>query len=416
MEAYYLQRFRKKTGLNQSDFAKTVGISQSLISRYELGKKTLSVETFHKIKSAFGYFDCDKDRLRYMIDYLRITFKSVRDLEKFTREYLLIPFREFGSYETKLMMYTHLWKRGDIWIFDYHDKFETNNYQITIQLSGSGCRQMEVMLEHYGLTWRDLLANMRSAFGDSMKVTRLDIAIDELYLGVGRENEQFQLEDLISKYYKKELYFDKLRKWNYIGGGSLGSSNNDYEEERQGISIYFGSRQSEMYFNFYEKRYELAKQERITVNEALEVFNIWNRYEIRLAQKKADSIVNEYINGVDLAILGRGLINSRITVYDGTNDYGAYLVDSKWQRLFGGSEGVVISIDPEPYDIRRTIAWLRYQVSNSLALVREFDKIVGEDNLDYVLNSGELTDEAKRTLVAVEAFVRLNQGEYDDCA
>lgn len=351
-----------------------------------------------------------------MIDYLRITFKSVRDLEKFTREYLLIPFREFGSYETKLMMYTHLWKRGDIWIFDYHDKFETNNYQITIQLSGSGCRQMEVMLEHYGLTWRDLLANMRSAFGDSMKVTRLDVAIDELYLGVGRENEQFQLEDLISKYYKKELYFDKLRKWNYISGGSLGSSNNDYEEERQGISIYFGSRQSEMYFNFYEKRYELAKQERITVNEALEVFNIWNRYEIRLAQKKADSIVNEYINGVDLAILGRGLINSRITVYDGTNEYGAYLVDSKWQRLFGGSEDVVISIDPEPYDIRRTIAWLRYQVSNSLALVREFDKIVGEDNLDYVLNSGELTDEAKRTLVAVEAFVRLNQGEYDDCA
>ena len=48
-------------------------------------------------------------------------------------------------------------------------------------------------------------------------------------------------------------------------------------------------------------------------------------------------------------------------------------------------------------------------------MVREFDKIVGEDNLDYVLNSGELTDEAKRTLVAVEAFVRLNQGEYDDC-
>ena len=412
MEAYYLQRFRKKTGLNQSDFAKTVGISQSLISRYELGKKTLSVETFHKIKSAFGYFDCDKDRLRYMIDYLRITFKSVRDLEKFTREYLLIPFREFGSYETKLMMYTHLWKRGDVWIFDYHDKFETNNYQITIQLSGSGCRQMEVMLEHYGLTWRDLLANMRSAFGDSMKVTRLDIAIDELYLGVGRENEQFHLEDLISKYYKKELYFDKLRRWNYIGGGSLGDN---YEEERQGMSIYFGSRQSEMYFNFYEKRYELAKQERITVNEALEVFNIWNRYEIRLAQKKADSIVNEYINGVDLAILGRGLINSRIAVYNGTNDYGAYLVDSKWQRLFGGSEDVVISIDPEPYDIRRTIAWLRYQVSNSLALVREFDKIVGEDNLDYVLNSGELTDEAKRTLVAVEAFVRLNQGEYDGC-
>ena len=191
MEAYYLKDFRKKTKLNQSDFAKTVGVSQQLISQYERGKKSFSLGTYRKFKEAFGYFDCDNDRLRYMIDYLRITFKSVRDLEKFTREYLLIPFREFSSYETKLMMYNHLWKRGDIWIFDYHDKFENNNYQITIQLSGSGCRQMEVMLEYYGLTWQDLLTNMRSAFSDGMKVTRLDIAIDELYLGVGRKEEQF---------------------------------------------------------------------------------------------------------------------------------------------------------------------------------------------------------------------------------
>lgn len=415
MDAIYLKDLRKKMRLNQSNFAKSVGVSRQVISQYELGKKPFSLATYRKFKELLGFRECESSRLRYMIDYLRITFKSIRDLEKFTREYLLIPFREFGSYETKLMMYTHLWKRGDIWIFDYHDKFETNNYQITIQLSGSGCRQMEVMLEHYGLTWRDLLANMRSAFGDSMKVTRLDIAIDELYLGVGRENEQFQLEDLISKYYKKELYFDKLRKWNYIGGGSLGSSGNNYEEERQGISIYFGSRQSEMYFNFYEKRYELAKQERITVNEALEIFNIWNRYEIRLAQKKANSVVNEYINGVDLAEIGRGLINSRIEVYAGTNDYGAYLVDSRWQCLFGGTEPLKLSTSPEPYDIRRTIAWLRYQVSNSLVLVKEFDNIVGEDNLDYILNSGELTDEAKKVLVAVEAFVYEKQGDYSDC-
>lgn len=419
MEAYYLQRFRKKTGLNQSDFAKTVGISQSLISRYELGKKTLSVETFHKIKSAFGYFDCDKDRLRYMIDYLRITFMSVRDLEYFTKTFLLIPFKEFHSYETKLMMYNHLWKRGDIWIFDYHDKFETNNYQITIQLSGSGCRQLEVMLEYYDWTWQDLLVNMRLAYGTDMKVTRLDIAIDEVYQGAGNEKEQFQLEDMISKYYKQELYFEKMKKFNFIGGGSLIYTQEKYEEERQGISLYFGSRQSEMYFNFYEKRYELAKEERISVEEALEIFDVWNRYEIRLSHKKADSVVDEYINGVDLAEIGRGLINSRVTVYDGTNKFGAYLADSKWQRLFGGTEPLTLTTSPEPYDIRKTINWLRYQVSNSLAMVKEFDKIVGEDNLAYILNSGEVTEEAEKILLAIQTDVGLRKGDYvnyDECA
>lgn len=412
VDVIYLKELRKKMHLNQTNFAKSVGVSRQVISQYELGKKPFSLETYRKFKQSFGFEECESGRLRFMIDYLRITFMSVRDLEYFTKTFLLIPFKEFHSYETKLMMYNHLWKRGDIWIFDYHDKFETGNYQITIQLSGSGCRQLEVMLEHYEWAWQNLLANMRLAYGADMKVTRLDIAIDEVYQGVGHEKEQFQLQDMISKYYKQELYFEKMKKFNFIGGGSLIYTQEKYEEERQGISLYFGSRQSEMYFNFYEKRYELAKEERISVEEALEIFDVWNRYEIRLAHKKADSVVDEYINGVDLAEIGRGLINSRVTVYDGTNKFGAYLADSKWQRLFGGTEPLTLTTSPEPYDIRKTINWLRYQVSNSLAMVKEFDKIVGEDNLAYILNSGEVTEEAEKILLAIQTDVELRKGDY----
>ena len=211
---------------------------------------------------------------------------------------------------------------------------------------------------------------------------------------------------------RNSLYFEKMKKFNFIGGGSLIYTQEKYEEERQGISLYFGSRQSEMYFNFYEKRYELAKEERISVEEALEIFDVWNRYEIRLAHKKADSVVDEYINGVDLAEIGRGLINSRVTVQDGTNAFGAYLADSKWQRLFGGTEPLTLSTNPEPYDIRKTINWLRYQVSNSLAMVKEFDKIVGEDNLAYILNSGEVTEEAEKILLAIQTDVELRKGDY----
>ncbi|MEX2803847.1 replication initiation factor domain-containing protein [Streptococcus sp. H31] len=414
MDPIYLKEFRKKTGLKQKEFASSIGISQQMVSQYELGKKPLSLETFRKIKSAFGYDECEPSRLRFMIDYLRITFKSVMDLEVFTRQHLLIPFKEFGSYETRLMMYNHLWKRGDIWIFDYHDKFETKNYQITLQLSGAGCRQMEVLLEHYGWTWQRLLLEMSRSFGNGMKVTRLDIAIDEVYQGYEREDEHYQLSDLIAKYYKKELDFEKMRSWNYIGGGSLKFEDDNYEEVRQGISLYFGSRQSEMYFNFYEKRYELAKQERISVEESLEIFDIWNRYEIRLAHKKADSVVEEYIAGVDLAEIGRGLINSRLTVYDGVNSFGAFLVDRKWQRLFGGTEPLRLSMRPEPYDIRSTIKWLRYQVSDSLAMVKEFDKIVGEDNFKFILESGEINERAEKILLDVISSVQVKRGDYDE--
>ena len=38
----------------------------------------------------------------------------------------------------------------------------------------------------------------------------------------------------------------------------------------KGLSLYFGSRQSPLYFNFYQKDYELARKESISVEEARE--------------------------------------------------------------------------------------------------------------------------------------------------
>ena len=417
INAQRLRDFRKKKNLTQSEFAQAVGVGQRLISQYELAKKTLSLETFQKFKAVFGYQEATSGRLRFLIDYLRITFVSVRDLERFTFKYLGIPFKEFQSCETKLMMYNHLWKRGDIWIFDYHDKFETGNYQITLQLSGAGCRQLEVVLEYYGMEWSDLLFHMKKAYGANMNVTRLDIAIDELYLGPGREAEQFQLNSLIEKYYKKELQFEKMQTWNFIGGGSLEKNDNgDYKEKSDGVSLYFGSRQSEMYFNFYEKRYELAKKQRCSVAEVLEVFEIWNRFEVRLAHGKANSVVAECVDGVDLAEIARGLINSRIDVFDGTDRYGTYLADAKWQQLFGGTEPLKLSTQPEVYDVKRTIYWLQHQVSDSLAMVREYDHLVGEQNLKAILNEGKLTDRAEKILFDVSSNVhyQLERGDHHE--
>ena len=414
---WYLTDFRKKRGMNQSEFAQAVGVGQQMISKYECGKKPLSLNTYRKFKSKLGYCPSQSGRLRFLIDYLRITFMSVRDLNHFTMKYLGIPFKEFHDYETGLMRYNRLWKRGDIWLFDYHDKYETNNYQITLQLSGAGCRQMEVMLDYYDIDWLTFFKQLKDTYQDDLRVTRLDIAIDELYLGSARESEQFDLNSLVQKSYTNELFFDKLKTWNYIGGGGVRKAKDgSFVEEPNGLSIYFGSRQSEMYFNFYEKRYELAKKERLTADEAAEIFDIWNRFEIRLAHKKADSVIEEYLNGVDLAEIARGLINSRLDVYDGTNQFGAYLADQKWQALFGGVEPLQLTTKPEPYNIRKTINWLRYQIANSLVLVKKYDKLMNENNFAVIFNSGELTPEMEKLLLQVQIDVERHKGEYENVA
>ena len=67
-------------------------------------------------------------------------------------------------------------------------------------------------------------------------------------------------------------------------------------------------------------------------------FGIWNRYELRFSDQKAQGAIEEYINGVDLGEIARGVINHEMQVYDGINQFGAYKPDQKWQRLFGGVE------------------------------------------------------------------------------
>ncbi|MEI4335721.1 replication initiation factor domain-containing protein [Streptococcus suis] len=392
----YLKKFRKeRIGVSQNDFASMVGLSVNTIKSYESNRRMLTTEKFLEMKEQLGYLNNESNRLEVLIDYVRITFMDVRDLEYFVERYLYCPLSEFDSNETRLMMYTHLWKRGDIWIFDYADKSRTDNYQMTLQLSGKGCRQMELIMEREGITWCEFFQKMLFERKD-MRVRRLDIAMDELYQGIDKEHEQVNLSDLIRKLYSKELYYEKMKTWNAVDGGKLDGSAN------QGLSLYFGSRQSNMYFNFYEKRYELARREGMTVSESLGVFGVWNRYEIRLAREKAEAVVEEFTGGVDLAEIARGLINSRLEVFDGTNEYGGYMPDEKWQKLFGGVEPLTLSVRPEPYDIESTVKWLIYQVSNSLLLVDEADKILNTQYLQMILNAGELTDKAKATLEALE--------------
>lgn len=395
-----LIQFRKKTGMTQKQFAQSVDIPLRTYRSYENGSRNCGLDKFRSMKESLGYaLHTSDNQLRVKIDYLRMTFKCVRDLSYFCENFLLCSLSEFTEQETRLMNYSHLWQRGNIWIFDFFDKSTTGDYQMCLQLSGQGCRELEFLLDAREKSWFDFLQHLYYAFED-MRIKRLDIAMDELYKGYGNENQQFHLTTLVERLYKEEVQFDSLKTWNMVGGGNL--KHIEDEESNNGLSLYFGSRQSQLYFNFYEKRYEIAKNERISLEESLEIFGIWNRYELRFSDQKAHKAVEEFIDGVDLAEIARGVINKEMQVYDGTNQFGAFVPDSKWQELFGGVDPLKLTLDPKPYSIERTINWLMYQVSNSLALVTEADKILETEYMKMILNSGEITERGEQMLSLLE--------------
>lgn len=399
IEPFNLLKFRQSTGMTQKQFAECAKVNLRTYRAYERGERSLSYECFCNMKKQLGYQYAETGHnLRVMIDYLRVTFKQVVDLEEFCQVYLGCVLSEFTDTATGLMAYNRVWKRGNIWLFDYADKVERDNYQVTLQLSGQGCREMELVMEKLGLTWYELLSKMSDR--SDMQVTRLDIAFDELFKGFDKIDEHINLSDLINKVYHGELRLNHIKTWNHIGGGQL---TDDGTEAGQGISIYFGSRQSNLYFNFYEKRYEIAKREGIDVIESLEVFGIWNRYELRLSQVKAHGLVQKFLDGVDLGELAKGLLVAEFEVYDGLNQYGAYQPDQKWQSLFGGAEPLKLTVKPEPYNIERTVRWLVKQVADSYTMVAEADKILETNYLDLFQSAGKINDRGAQILKHLKA-------------
>lgn len=399
-----LKELRLSMGLNKSQFAEMVDLNRRTYSAYENGERGLTYEGFRAMKEKLGFLYSGAGRnLRGMIDYFRVTFKEVHDLRNFCLSYLGCPLNEFTESQTGLLSYNRVWRRGNIWLFDYADKVERGNYQVTMQLSGQGCREMELLFRQFNMTWFEFISNLASR--SDMQVTRLDVALDEMYQGYGHEADHIELSDIITKTYHDEVKTRRMRSWNHIGGGAIGAQKD--ESDRQGISLYYGSRQSDQYFNFYEKRFELAKREGIDVQEALEVFGIWNRYELRFSHSKAQGVIDELLAGVDIAEVARGVLNHEIMVYDGTNKFGAYKPDKKWQLLFGGVEPLKLTVKPEHYNIKRTVNWLVSQVSNSYALIDEVDRLLNTEYLELFRKSGRISERGEQMLKDLKSNYRL---------
>ena len=398
MEGKKLKEFRKERNMTRKEFSLKTGISPSTLLAYENGHRRLKKEKRLEIEKHFSVEECDTSLTRYMIDYFRFTLHNESDVYFVAKEFFGFDVM-LNPETTSFMKYELLYRYGDIWFFGFNSSYSENGEdknRITVQLSGQGCRQLELYLESENITWIDFIKRLKQNYGENFSVTRIDIAVDEMAMEDTKEN--FDLSSLITRYYNQDIVSPYLKNFSFVGGGGFDFENPLETENRQGLSIYLGSRQSEMYFNFYEKRYEIAKKEGISVSDSVRLFGIWNRYEVRFSQGKARSFISEILTGADIAELTRSIFQGAIQIYDGTDEHGFRKFDSKWQRLFGNNKAVRLSVSPEPYTVEKTIRWLVERVSNSLVYVSEIDRLFMQENMKKIMESGEITPRQRKQL------------------
>lgn len=403
MEGKKLKEFRKERNMTRKEFSLKTGISPSTLLAYENGHRRLKKEKRLEIEKHFSVEECDTSLTRYMIDYFRFTLHNESDVYFVAKEFFGFDVM-LNPETTSFMKYELLYRYGDIWFFGFNSSYSENGEdknRITVQLSGQGCRQLELYLESENITWIDFIKRLKQKYGENFSVTRIDIAVDEM--AMDDTNDNFDLSSLVTRYYSQEIVSPYLKSFSFVGGGGFDFENPLETENRQGLSIYLGSRQSEMYFNFYEKRYEIAKKEGISVSDSVRLFGIWNRYEVRFSQGKARSFISEVFAGAEIAELTRSIFQGAIQIYDGTDEHGFRRYDSKWQRLFGNNEAIRLSVRPEPYSVERTIRWLVERVSNSLVYVSEIDRLFMQENMKKIMESGEITPRQRKELELLQS-------------
>ncbi|MBM7688434.1 Cro/Cl family transcriptional regulator [Enterococcus ureilyticus] len=398
MRGIDLKRYRNELGLKQNELAERLEIERSLISKIESGKRTISKTMEKKIKTVL-HLNGGVNSVEAKIDFLRVRFKTL-DVQTVIEKILHMDMNWFTHENRGFYHYTETFYYGSIRIFRNP---EDSNMGIMLDLSGEGCRQLEQIFEEDNdRSWTEFFWSLYEddLFGQGVvidtKITRIDIALDELIVD-GEVN--FDLYDLKEKM-EQGLVDTTFKNFDFNGGFAYEGG----KMVNKGLSLYFGSRQSPLYFNFYQKDYELARKEKMSVEDTRLKHEIKNRYEIRLADEKAFLFIEYFLSsGESLDWLVKEIINASLTVYEIENDLKVFC--QSWYNVIDKMEGLKLSVKGEKPSIEKTLRWLTNYLAPSLKMIKLIDNYMGTNELMERIDLAELKEKHEEMIdmVCVDA-------------
>lgn len=392
-----LAKVRKSFGLSQNDIVKITGLSKSMVSMIDKGKRQLNSESEQLLVDYLHRKP--KADITAMIDYLVIRVKTL-NYKKFINEVLKIPDYYFEQGQSGGNGYPFRVEYGEIKVF-YHN--ENIDMGARIEFKGGACRLFETFLEEQNRTWQDFLKDVINYSFEAtringvddliearkfLKFKRLDIALDERF----NEKGNYNLMDLWEKVRKGQIEM-KLKGFRpeeefKMSDGFLKSL---------GISLYFGSIQGFIRFNFYEKDLEQAFRRNIPVEDVQEIFGFKNRYEIRLKDDKAFQVIEDFVGWgktpETLYDLGVGIIMDYLQVFDETGR-----PDSSWYGVFGQGKKYKFITQPKIESLEKRRAWFDRQLKRNLYIEARISRETGRSYVEELISEYDPDDEDEKII------------------
>lgn len=318
------------------------------------------------------------------IDWVSVTFKDIQFDSIFT-DILNIDRELFIHFEKGLNGYDMRYQYASIVVL-WSTKRADMGYHLS--LNGSACRQLDFYLKAQNRTWKDFF---RVCIKHNANFTRLDLCIDDrkTFFELEKLNEKIKNGELVSKF--KDAKTERSLSINDV---KIEQSINISDATNRGITIYFGSKKSAIFFRFYEKNYEVAKKTNVDVKE----IGPWNRYEIQMRDDYSNTCANylSYVSNIEI-IIKQILINYLRFVNKDENNINKsrWKIWKPWADLIGEASKLSLYVKPENKTYEEMEAWLKRQVSTSLKIIREVESQLGYDSnflLDEIIKTGKLKE------------------------
>lgn len=360
------KEIRLKTGVSQKQVADFLGISRSYLTLLENEERKLTPEIEEKLISYYDGLDVEYN-FSAKFDYVRFRFPN-HDVAYIIENVLQMNIEYFQCKSTGLYGYNEMYLLDHIKVLNSESNSDKG---ILLELSGQGCRNYDAILELLEEDWQHFFQRCIDNKGHA---TRIDIALDD-------NLEVISLPYMVEKV-KRGEYLSRFRSNRLIDSSDM------VKKTSEGVTLYFGSRQSLIHFCFYQKNYEIAKREKVP----LESIDVKNRYEIRVINEKAKMLVAHFLQDADISRIIRSIISDYITLVDVDRLTGEFEVNQKWLHFIGYVTNVDLRLEPVKPTYFRKLHWIKNQVASTLKILSEVDRLKGVNVLQTVIDDAELKD------------------------
>lgn len=394
-----LKRIRIDLNLIQKQMSALLDINVNTYASYEKGLAKVPDSVIEKFYDEMG-----RKRLYNFdvsFDWIKIRFKTL-DYQKVIREVLQLKISDFFDSPQTFYGYDDMVTLGSIRVLFSHNAKKLDEGTL-VEFSGSACREFESFLLKQKRSWQDFFYDCfefaednrdNRELDDFLAFTRVDIAIDELY---NSEEGNIDLIDFANRIKDDKIIVNKVDSITFDEGLKRVKG----KFRNSGLTIYLGSRQSDVYIRFYQKDLEQAVLKDVSVDYIREVLGLKNRYEIELHKNRTFQVLSDFANGADLGVMASQILTNYLIVYDWDNH-----LDVQWQDLIGFFGGYKFVIKPQSIDYSRSKKWIQ-KSGGGLLKAMAFESYVKNRNL-----LGEMVVESKVN-DKYEVIMRRIAEEYD---